>query len=95
MGRQFRWAFKLTRTDFEIKYKPQCDSKPDDDALARRMTFTTISVVHFSNLDEWEDDAQIVSRFDNRRPFLIASLVYPTDMEKYSTTGNNLYSLST
>jgi len=49
-------------TDFKIKYKPRCDSKADDDALARRMTYTTISVVHFSNLEEWKDDAQSDSK---------------------------------
>jgi len=72
MGRQFKWAFKLTWTDFKIKYKPRCDSKADDDALARRMTHTTISVVHFSNLYKWEDDAH----GDSKLHVIIQDLIY-------------------
>lgn len=43
--------------DFEIVYKPGSDNRAAD-ALSRRMTYSTISMVQFSDLAEWEEEVQ-------------------------------------
>lgn len=57
----FKWTSKLIGMDFEIKYKLGSDNKAAD-ALSRRMTYAAISTVQFSELDDWEEEAQSDSK---------------------------------
>jgi hypothetical protein len=43
--------------DFQIHYKPRCENRTAD-ALSRKMTYAAISMIHFSDLEEWEDEVQ-------------------------------------
>ena len=54
---QFKWTSKLIGFDFEIKYKPGCENRVAD-ALSRKMIFAAISLVHFSDLDDWWEEIQ-------------------------------------
>ena len=53
---QFKWAFKLIGLDFEIQYKPDKDNSTID-ALSRRMTFATMTVLKCHYLENWIDKA--------------------------------------
>ena len=43
--------------DFEIKYKLGCENRAAD-SLSRKMIFAAISLVHFSDLDDWWEEIQ-------------------------------------
>lgn len=47
-----------------IKYKPGCDNRAAY-ALSRRMTYAAISMVQFSEMEEWDEEAQKDNKLQN------------------------------
>ena len=84
---QFKWASKLIGLDFEIQYKPGRDNSAAD-ALSRRITFATMTVLKCHDLETWVDE---VNKDDRLSSIIRDLLVNFNSHPGYHLQGDRLF----
>ena len=84
---QFKWASKLIGFDFEIQYKPGKNNSAAD-ALSRRITFATMTVLKCHELETWAEE---VHKDDRLNGIIKDLLVDSTSHPGYQLKGDRLF----